>query len=201
MKNKEILVRGHNRRAARRNGRKTAWIVLAVVVMFVGTIAVASYKGLASAGDSGDTTENAKPFIVFDSSKAADWYLGPGDKKSQLVFRNGGNCFVMLVAEDGALNENELLRNKQEAATSLGVVFSTGDTLPLTLNTVSGDTKEYRLHQFTNDTSASSGDVFSEEAIGYAELESGFVRVETYCNPKEGLSNPVQALQAVKLNI
>ena len=158
----------------------------------------ALFSGEQKADMSEKTVLTSTPFS-FDASKASGWYVGPSNDTSTVVFRNGGNCFVMFAVEKGVADENTLLDERQKSIKDTGRIATAGEVTTHTLVTTAGE-KQYRMHNFTNDISSDSSKAFENEASGYVQLSDNYIRVESYCNHVDGLVEPVQALNAFSLD-
>lgn len=181
-------------------------IILVVIFIVLCVLAGASVLLLKHyARDTPRPHKTQAPLSMFEFAGAEGWMQGPSNATSMVLFNSQAldkeaPCFTSSEYYDGTVDISaQSQRDQQDLAYGGRKVTALG-VKTLTIRT-SASTMQYDIHMSDIAASGDSGKIMGGHAIGYAQLQSGYLKMYGNCNMSEDLPRTLPALEAVSVRL
>ncbi|HEU0266735.1 MAG TPA: hypothetical protein VFQ70_03850 [Candidatus Saccharimonadaceae bacterium] len=167
-------------------------VAIAIIVVSIGITLVRHSTSHASTGT---RDQIATPRTDFFFTKTPGWWQGATNATSLAAFSNDHTCFASMEYKTGTIDVATTLRKDQVELAGNGYTVTPTATQELSLKD-NGDRVHYTLYQYSVTGAGNAGQLKGGQEFGYAQLPSGYVNVQAYCDTPAQLPSTIPALQA-----
>ncbi len=171
---------------------------LILILIIAATVVTSMHKDAALAPEIKTAADVSVSKFSFLGSSG--WTQGPTNRTSLALFKIDHECFTSVEYKSGIVNANDELHKTETSLAGSGYIVSKGVTIPATIKTTTG-TINYDLHQYSVSGTGNGGQLYGGQEFSYIPMDSGFIKVQGYCDASEQLPSTISSLQAIKFDV